>query len=495
MKNSTLVQARLGSPKLTTLFYDYLKEKGLTRMESVLSMAQPGLSLQSLKKVKRLFAVLILTVGIVLTHPNLSVGQFFFQIDDPKPVDPNPVAEKELTTQTASTTNPLDPTPAETSSSSNLSSAELSRKASIERCLSIYFTRQIDADILRPWSLMHGLLAYGSESRVITGNKSVSAVDYLCNNGIGDDRKLIMVHNDKLYLPVGPGFQGHEGQLLAMLAQSNVPPSQTLRVDDHSFTIKDLVEYEKSTCRDGTELTFKLIGLSHYLDSDASWENNLGQEWTISRLIEQEIQQPITGAACGGTHRLMGLSYAVVQRMKEDKPISDAWEIAANYITEYQEYTYSLQNDDGSFSTEFFKSRSSAGGPNKRLLTTGHILEWMVFSLPDEDLDDPRLERSVDYLVKLMLGAPGYKLDVGPRGHALRALALYESKVFDRSDYAQLMPDGIIRVREAVTARATPVTQHKIVTIPHVYRNPSTPKGSSGNENNRANKNRRFGRR
>ena len=71
---------------------------------------------------------------------------------------------------------------------------------------------------------MHGLIAFGDQSRVITANKSVKAVEYLCNNGIGDDRKLMTVHNGKLYLPVGPGYQGHEGQLLAMLAQSGVPP-------------------------------------------------------------------------------------------------------------------------------------------------------------------------------------------------------------------------------------------------------------------------------
>ena len=468
-------------------------------MKSVLSMAHMGPSLQSLKTARRLFATFILFAGILISHPQLSVAQFLFEIDDPT-TSQDPDTEKELAEQTVSTANlseaaetaPAETAPAESASSARLSSAERSRKASIERCLSIYFTRQIDADALRPWSLMHGLLAFGSKSRVITGNESISAVDYLCDNGIGDDRKLMMIHNDKLYLPVGPGFQGHEGQLLAMLAQSDVPASQTLKVDDHSFTIEDLIEYEKSTCRDGTELTFKLIGLSHYLDSEASWENDLGEEWTISRLIKQEIQQPITGAACGGTHRLMGLSYAVVQRKNEDKPVSGAWEKAAKYIAEYHEYAYSLQNEDGSFSTQFFKRRSSAGGATKRLLTTGHILEWMVFSLPEDKLDDPRLELSVDYLVKLMLDAPDYKLDVGPRGHALRALALYESKIFGSSNYSQLMPDGITPVREAVTAGtnvAQPVALHPAKNKPR-----GKPTNSLGKENNRPNRNRRFGR-
>ena len=397
--------------------------------------------------------------------PCICAAQFIFQIDDP-PSDQQPA---EVNTESTVAEQELPP-------------AHLARKASIERCLAIYYTRQIDADVLRPWSLMHGLIAFGDQSRVITANKSVKAVEYLCNNGIGDDRKLMIVHNGKLYLPVGPGYQGHEGQLLAMLAQSGVPPEHPLNIDEHSFTVADLIEYEKSNCRDATELTFKLIGLSHYLDSDATWTNDLDETWSIARLIEQELSQPIVGAACGGTHRLMGLSYAVVQREAEDQPLNGQWARAARYITEFQEYTFSLQNKDGSFSTQFFEGRSDAGSANTRLLTSGHILEWLVFSLPSGDLEDPRLERGVDYLVNLMMAAPDYKLDVGPRGHALRALALYETKIYGSSDRTQLMPKGIIRVKEAVTA---PVVQVQRSPRVSPASHSSTKQGSSASRTSR----------
>ena len=51
-----------------------------------------------------------------------------------------------------------------------------------------------------------------------------------------------------------------------------------MRVDGHDFTVADLVEYEKLTCRPKSELTFKLIGLAHYLDSDATWTSEMGRE-------------------------------------------------------------------------------------------------------------------------------------------------------------------------------------------------------------------------
>ncbi len=89
-----------------------------------------------------------------------------------------------------------------------------------------------------------------------------------------------------------------------------------IRVEGHDFTVADLVELEQRTCRPKSELTFQLIGLAHYLDSDATWENDRGEEWSIPRMIREELAQPVNGAACGGTHRLIALSMAVKTRVE-----------------------------------------------------------------------------------------------------------------------------------------------------------------------------------
>src|SRR5690606_19525961 len=112
------------------------------------------------------------------------------------------------------------------------------------------------------------------------------------------------------------------------------------------------------------------------------WLNDRGETWSIPRLIRSEIGQPINGAACGGTHRLMGLSYAVYKRHQAGKPIVDWWARAAKYIRDYHRYTWTLQNRDGSFSSDWFRRRADWGGLDRKFQTTGHILEWLVFSLP-----------------------------------------------------------------------------------------------------------------
>ncbi len=130
-----------------------------------------------------------------------------------------------------------------------------------------------------------------------------------------------------------------------------------MRIDGKDFTVADYIEEEKATCQSGTELTFKLIALAHYLPSDATWTSRNGEEWSIPKLIRAEIEAPIHGAACGGSHRLFAIANAVKERQKRGEPIDGQWARAAKYTADYQRYTLAnLQNPDGSFSTEWFNT-------------------------------------------------------------------------------------------------------------------------------------------
>ena len=320
------------------------------------------------------------------------------------------------------------------------------RKRAIERCLAIYYTIQVDADVLRPWSIMHGLIAFGDQTLVVAKGQRVNAVEYLCANGIGDDRRLLLAPGGRLRTNVGRGFQGHEGQLLAMLAQASVSSDFPVTVDHHPFSVADLIRYEMLTCKSNTELTFKLLGLSHYLDSDAVWKDNTGQQWDFSRLLKEELDSPIDETtSCGGTHRLMAVSRAIANRKQQGKPFDSGWIAAEDYLKKFRDFAFTFQNKNGSFSTKWFRSRENDPDINRRLYTTGHVLEWLVYSSSDTELQDQRISQAVDYVVNLMMTAPHYKLDVGPRGHAIHALRMYEGRMYGVSNHKQLMGSEFAR--------------------------------------------------
>ncbi len=281
--------------------------------------------------------------------------------------------------------------------------------------------------------MMHGLLGGGAETAIHVGGpqgQRVGAAQWLLHNQPCAGHPLFVVSDGRIRGREGPGFQGHPAQCLAIVAQCGIPENFPLQVGGQEQTVADLVVEEQRTCSEDMELTFKLIGLSFYLDSDTTWKNDQGETWDIPKLIRLELAQPINGVTCGGTHRLMGLTCAVRRRQADGKPVEDQWWRADKFRRDYFAYTLSLQNRDGSFSTDWFRRRADSGTMDRKMQTTGHMLEWLVFSVPDEMLYDPRIVRAVNYLTTLMIENRFNEWQVGFKGHAMRALRLYHERVF-----------------------------------------------------------------
>jgi hypothetical protein len=336
-----------------------------------------------------------------------------------------------------------------------------------------------------PWGVMHNTLAWGQEGVVLIEGQSYNAIQALCENQPLKGVRLLEVGRDGLKPLEGPGLQGHPGQLLAILAQNDVALDQPLKVGDQSFTVADLVQYEKQSCRPNQELTFKLLGLSYYVSPDEIWTASDGGKWSLERLLRLELRLPINQQqTCGGVHRLMAIHLAVqnyhayhrklaealevdsLTRAVNDSisdevtdeenavdlvavaPPSDeiggAWKIATDYMSDYQDYAFTLFNPDGSFSTDWLERRAALEDPQRRVQTTGHVLEWLVVSLPENKLHDPALMQSLAYLAGLLQVDIGETWSVGPRAHALRALRLYRARIesADSSTKPQKLAEG-----------------------------------------------------
>jgi len=317
-------------------------------------------------------------------------------------------------------------------------------RVKIRRVLNHYYQRPLNTRDRSPWEMMHALLAYEVDSKILLGGpkgKSTSAVGWLCFNQACKRRTLMYVSdNGQMRVRVGPALQGHRGQLLAMLAQAKVSKSYPMRIEGHDFTVSDLAKMEMRTCYPRTELTFKLIGLMHYLDSDATWMNDQGMEWNIPRLVSEEIRQPVRGAACGGTHRLSGLTLAYKTRQLRGEPIDGQYLKAQKFVTRYQQYAYRLQNRDGSFSTEWFRGPGNEKSIDRKLKTTGHLLEWLLYAASEKQLRHQKTANAANYLATIMYNNRYKDWEAGPLGHAIHALLLYDRMVFSHYDEPKNLP-------------------------------------------------------
>lgn len=367
--------------------------------------------------------------------------------DAPRLVPARPTAPERVAPERVATARPanqLPPARIVPAELPPLTRQQIQLRDKIRRVLAHYYNRPLHTGDRGPWELMHAMLSFEVHSQVLQGGpkgEPITAVGWLCFNQPCRKRTLMYINGDgDLRIRVGPGLQGHHGQLLALLAQARVKSDYPVKVDGRDLSIADIVEMEQQTCYPRTELTFKLIGLMHYLESDATWLNDQGLEWDLRRLVREELAQPVRGAACGGTHRLSGLTLAYKKRLQRDEPVDGEYEQARRFVHNYQNYAYRLQNPDGSFSTEWFRGPGREEDIDRRLKTTGHILEWLLYAAEEKHLTYWRTVKATNYLANLMWANRYRDWEAGPLGHAIHALVLYDRYVFSKYDADPNLP-------------------------------------------------------
>jgi hypothetical protein len=313
----------------------------------------------------------------------------------------------------------------------------------IGQTLATYQRRPLNTSQHTPWEVMHGFIAFGIPTKVRVGGPAgdpVNAIGWVNTGGRCGGQVMLAAVGDRLTALRGIGVQGHSAQYLAILAQCRVAMNSPITVQSKAFTVADLVAEEQLACKSGTELTFALIALAHYLPTDAEWTARDGKPWSLEKLVSEEIEQPIRGAPCGGTHRLFGLAYGCQRRLRATGQLDGVYLRADKFVRDYQQFTLTkLQNRDGSFSTEWFKYPADREDDiDRKIQTTGHILEWLVGSLDQEALFQPRVTSAVEFLTAALAREPSREWKIGPLGHALHALTIYQERA-----WGTVLPGGI----------------------------------------------------
>jgi len=327
----------------------------------------------------------------------------------------------------------------------------------IQQTLATYQRRPLNTAENTPWEVMHGFIAFGIPTQVRLGGPAgdlVNAIGWSNMGGRCRGQTMLTTSEGRLVALKGYfGVQGHSAQYLAILAQCRVAASSPISVEGRKFTVADLIEEEKLACKPATELTFALISLSHYLPTNASWTSRDGERWTLDRLVEEEIVQPIRGAPCGGTHRLFGLSYGCQRRLRLTGQLDGVYLRADKYVRDFQNFTLAkLQNRDGSFSTEWFKYAADRDDDiDRKIQTTGHVLEWLVASLDQERLYEPRVVAATEFLCRELSREPSREWKLGPLGHALHALNIYQERA-----WGVVLPGGIAAYHGPMKAARPP---------------------------------------
>ena len=140
----------------------------------------------------------------------------------------------------------------------------------------------------------------------------------------------------------------------------------------------------------------------------------------------------ILSGACGGTHRLIGLSIALNNYLARNPgaELTGGWEAARRRIDWAVDQAKATQSPKGAFSIAFFFRPANSTNIDEHLAATGHILEFLAFALPKKQLEAPWIQKAVVYLCGVLERTRHLDLECGALYHAAHGLVLYREKVF-----------------------------------------------------------------
>lgn len=303
--------------------------------------------------------------------------------------------------------------------------------------------RRLDTRVHAAWQILHGALAYGRQFPVQTNDGQIqSAVDYVLAGGKisgwnvqpGDLLPATSQLGLRAILEAGSKTgQGHVDQWFAVLAQCDLQPDQAIQVGDHSLTMEDFVsQVQYDVPRNvNEEWSWTLIGLTSYLPTDARWVARDGDIWSIERLVQAELDKDLAESACGGTHRLIGLTMALNHHLSQGGNLESPWQEVDLLVRRHIDTAKRLQNSDGSFSTNYFERPGRSPDLAQDLGATGHTFEFLTIAMPDSRLDEPWVQRAATHLCDLFRKTKSIDLECGALYHATHGLVVYQGRLGD----------------------------------------------------------------
>ncbi|MDD3590417.1 MAG: hypothetical protein PHO46_09140 [Thermoguttaceae bacterium] len=237
--------------------------------------------------------------------------------------------------------------------------------------------------------------------------KPMYALGALCWNVPCSNRRLMRVINNSPAPKVGYGFQTQRGEFLAALAFAKVDRNYEIRVESKTFTVQDLVEWEKRSCSSYANLSLVAVGLAHYSqDPDEIWRNQSGEEWSLQKLLEAESRRKVDWNTADSTDKLLAFTYLLArlkQSSKANTPdLEPILQRTETFLLSMKKQVWDAYTDTSLCDSLFFNSETKLKTPYMKLYVNGRLLRWLIIVSSKEELETPKIKYAAAELCALV---------------------------------------------------------------------------------------------
>lgn len=285
-----------------------------------------------------------------------------------------------------------------------------------------------------PWQIMHGVLGLRQDLQILHNGEPVSGLEWVRSGPLYQNEHWFekTPHGGRAHPYIKPyWFEGHVNQFVAVLSMCNLPLDTKFGTAAGPISMREMLKNAQMTVNAREEVTWTLWALSTYLPSDATWVNAAGEPWSIERLVQIETGKQVGGATspCGGTHGLFALARARNVYLRTGKELTGVWFEADRKVKRYIEVARVLRNSDGSLSSGFFKTREYKQDFDKRMASQGHLLEFLMMSVSQEELKQQWVRRAIECVANDLMSNRRENVSCSPLYHSLNALSIYLDRV------------------------------------------------------------------
>jgi len=302
----------------------------------------------------------------------------------------------------------------------------------VDEAVAVTSRRYLTADEHTPWQIFHGLLALRHNFKLKINAQKSSAMQWVQSGPMFRGMPLIeqTTHGGRFHpFTVPYAFEGHPNQFLAILSMSELPRNFAFRAGNGAtITVDDMLRNAQADCNDREEVTWTLWAFARYVHPSATWNNRSGEPWSMERLVQTEVGKRVQEGACGGCHGLFALALARNACLQSGIQLRGAYFEADMKVKRYIAETRAYQNADGSFSSNHYNGPGYAPDFNKRIAASGHILEWLMIGISNEEMEQEWVKRGVASIARDLVENKSAPADCGPLYHALHSLVLYRQR-------------------------------------------------------------------
>jgi hypothetical protein len=285
------------------------------------------------------------------------------------------------------------------------------------------------------WTVFHAILGMGLDTELVEFGpqsqikKRVKAIDNVRQSGqsIFGLKFTPTAYGVDVETQAGSGVgQGHQDQFIAEMAQWGLPPDTEFTVDGRKYTFADFHKHSmmRASVKANQELSWAIIIIGEYFGTNYRWTNSAGEKMTFEDVVDYELKQPVDEtAACGGTHRLFGFTWAYHRHREKGGRKEGVWKDAADKIEAFKQQAKDSQNGLHCW-TKFLSGREDG----KDLGSTGHVIEWLALALTDDELRKGWVEDGVSALAMEIIRGRDERMDGGAFYHAAHGLHIYYNR-------------------------------------------------------------------